>query len=263
MAAHDPEDAPLASSIPAPTENAPPTVVESQDSNPGSGVRVLGLIVLAGLLAGGLSVLVGEAVMEFYRSELNPNMKPVPKVEDAGRVGIARVGSVTLTFAAAGGILGATLGLAGGLSRRSLPSGTRAALSGFVVGLVLGAVVAMVVASLYFKHVDPQSEELLIPLAAHVALWSVVGAVGGLACGKGLGGAGRWKVTLMGGIVGAVAGSVVSEIVGALLFPSARTQLPVPETAIARGMAQMIVASLLAIGVALAAVRSAGRGMEK
>ncbi|MHC5542224.1 hypothetical protein ACYOEI_28715, partial [Singulisphaera rosea] len=113
MAAHEPEDASLASRIPNSAEDAPPTPIDSPSRNRGSAGRILGLIVLAGLLGGGFSALSGEAVMEFYRSELNPNTKSAPSLENASRMSSARVGSVSITFAAASGILGAALGLAG------------------------------------------------------------------------------------------------------------------------------------------------------
>ena len=76
----------------------------------------------------------------------------------------------------------------------------------------------VVLVSVFFKRHDPQSVDLLLPLLTHGAIWSAVGAIGGLAFGLGLGGQGRWKATMMGGLLGAAAATVVYEMVGALLL---------------------------------------------
>jgi H+/Cl- antiporter ClcA len=90
-------------------------------------------------------------------------------------------------------------------------------------------------------------------LLTHGAIWSAVGAIGGLAFGLGLGGQGRWKATLVGGFVGAVAATVVYEIVGALAFATSKTDLPLSASIMARGMAQLLVAILTAIGAVVSA----------
>jgi hypothetical protein len=97
------------------------------------------------------------------------------------------------------------------------------------------------------------------PLLTHGAIWSAVGAVGGLAFGLGLGGRGRWKATLVGGFIGAAVATVIYELVGAIVFPSSKTDLPLSSSSTTRGLALLLVASLSSIGAVLALRRSAKR----
>ena len=85
---------------------------------------------------------------------------------------------------------------------------------------------SLIFLSIFFTRYDPQSGDLVLPLLTHGAIWSAVGAFGGLAFGLGLGGQGRWKATMVGGLVGAAAATVVYELVGALVFASSKTDLP-------------------------------------
>lgn len=114
------------------------------------------------------------------------------------------------------------------------------------------ASVSLVFVSLFFKNHDPLSGDLVLPLLTHGAIWSAVGAFGGLAFGVGLGGPGRWKATTVGGLTGAAAASVVYELVGALVFASSKTDLPLSSSGSARGLALLLVAALSSIGAVLA-----------
>ena len=103
----------------------------------------------------------------------------------------------------------------------------------------------------FFARHDPQSVDLVLPLLTHGAIWSAVGAIGGLALGVGIGGQGRWKATLAGGLVGGGAATVIYEIVGALAFASSKTELPLSSSVTTRVMAQLLVAILSAMGAVL------------
>src|SRR5262249_8977291 len=105
-----------------------------------------------------------------------------------------------------------------------------------------------------FKTHDPQPNELLLPLLTHGAIWSTVGAIAGLMFGLGLGGKGRWMATLVGGLAGAAAATIIYEIVGALAFASSKTDLPVSSSIASRGMAHLLVA-ILSVGGAAWALR--------
>jgi hypothetical protein len=94
-------------------------------------------------------------------------------------------------------------------------------------------------------------------LLTHGAIWSAVGAIGGLSLGLGLGGQGRWKATLVGGFIGAAAATIVYEMVGALAFASNKTDLPLSASIATRGMAQLLVAIFSAVGAASALRQSA------
>jgi hypothetical protein len=83
--------------------------------------------------------------------------------------------------------------------------------------------------------------------------------VGGLAFGLGLGGRGRWKATVLGGLVGAAAGTVLYEIIGAIAFASSKTDLPLSSSIATRAMAQLLVPLLAASGAVLALRQSPGQ----
>ncbi len=169
----------------------------------------------------------------------------------------ARLYSATLTFTTMGGLLGLAMGLGGGIGPALDRCAVRAAILGLVLGAAAAASVSLVLVSIFFKRHDPQSGDLVLPLLTHGAIWSAVGAIGGLAFGLGLGGQGRWKATLVGGLAGAAAATVVYEIVGALAFASSKTDLPLSSSITTRGMAQLLVAILSAVGAVLALHQSA------
>ena len=67
----------------------------------------------------------------------------------------------------------------------------------------------------------------MLPLLTLGSICSSVGAAGGLAFGIGLGGRDRWMKSLLGGLVGAALATVVYELVGAIAFPTDKTELPI------------------------------------
>jgi hypothetical protein len=228
---------------PAPNAPEPPS---------GKLSRLLVFAVVAGLSAGVGSMLVGEAIVSRYQSDLVPALKAHPSAEDIGRFKDARLYSAVLTFTAMGGILGLAMGLAGGMARQSAFASVSAAIFGLMLGTAASGSTALALVSSFYKKHDPQSGELMLPLLTHGAIWSAMGAIGGLAFGLGLGGRGRWKATLIGGLVGAGAAAIVYEIVGALAFPTSKTDLPLSSSLTTREMAQLLVAILSAVGAVVA-----------
>jgi hypothetical protein len=220
--------------------------------------RLLAFAAAAGLLAGVASLVVGEIILKRYQGELAPVLKLRPSAEDLARFRDARIYSATLIFTAMGGFLGGMMGLAGGLARRSASAAVTAAILGLLLGTVVVASEAVAIVPIFFKQHDPQSGDLVLPLLTHGAIWSVVGAIGGLALGIGLGGRGRWMATLMGGLAGGMTATIVFELVGALAFASDKTDLPVSSSITTRAIAQVLVAILSAVGAVLA-LRSAAK----
>jgi hypothetical protein len=214
--------------------------------------RLLAFAITGAVIAGVGSVLAGEVVLNRYQSALTPPPKISPTTEDINRLRDARVLSATLTFTAMGGFLGLALGFAGGLARRSVQAGLRAASLGLLVGAAVAGSLAFLLVSLFFNKYDPHSSDLVLPLMTHGAIWSAVGAVGGTAFGLGLGGKGRWMATLVGGLLGAAAASVIYEIIGAIAFASSKTDLPLSAALTTRILAQFSVALLAAVGAVLA-----------
>jgi hypothetical protein len=259
MARIDPESTPSNGTLPDPEGTSP----ESEPTSwkpPSEGLgRLLALAIVAALMAGAASWLVGERIMDAYRADLLPNIEAHPSAESVRRWRDARLYSATLTYATMGGFLGLAMGLAGGLLRRSALAAARAAIAGFVLGTIAVASASVPLVSYFYQARDPQSTDLVLPLFTHGAIWSAAGAIGGLALGLGLGGAGRWKATMVGAIVGAAAATIVYEIVGALAFATAKTDLPLSASLTTRGMAQLLVATLAAIGAVLALHQTATR----
>jgi hypothetical protein len=210
---------------------------------------------LAALVAAIVSSIAGEAILSSYRGELFPKLKIRPSPEDLRRLDDARTNSATLTFAALGGALGLMLGLAGGLARRSASAGVRSAILGFVLGVAAPACVAIWLVPFFYRNHDPQSNDLLMSLFTQGAIWSSLGAAGGLALGAGLGGRGLWKRALVGGIAGAAAAAIIYEIAGALMFATGKTELPIAASFPARALAQTLVSVLTAAGAVLAVRR--------
>src|SRR4051794_34224821 len=94
--------------------------------------RTWALVIVAGVGAGVLSSLATEVVLKAYASQLRPPMKPMPTMEDARQILLARVASGTGIYGLMGGILGLALGLVGGTASRS----ARAAILAGAMGLV-------------------------------------------------------------------------------------------------------------------------------
>ena len=219
--------------------------------------HLLALALAAALIAGVVSSLAGELILNAYHTDLFPALSINPNPEDMRRWRDARIYSATLTFTTMGALLGLTMGLAGGLARRSVfASAERRFWDSCSAQPPPRAWLSSSCRS-FFKRYDPQAGDLLLPLLTHGAIWSAVGAIGGLAFGLGLGGRGRWKASLVGGLVGAAAATVVYEIVGAIAFASSKTDLPLSSSITTRVVALMLVAILSAVGAVLALNQSA------
>jgi hypothetical protein len=239
-------------SDPAPVDNSPDPAPAGERSFTEPFGRLLALATAAGLIAGMTSVLAGEVILNSYQSELNPTPKVRPNEEDMRHWREARIYSATMTFATMGGLLGISMGLAGGLASRSVIAGLAAGISGLLLGAAAAASISHVLVSNFFKSRIPESTDLVLPLLTHGAIWSAVGVIGGLAFGLGAGGKGRWKATVLGGLVGAAAATIVYEIVGAVAFASSKTDLPLAGSSTTRGMAQLLVTILTAAGAGVA-----------
>jgi hypothetical protein len=215
--------------------------------------RLLGFGLVAGLLAGAVSLGAGESIVGYYRPDLDPAIKRRPTADDMQRLRDARVHSATATFAAMGGLLGLAMGLAGGMAGRSAASLGKAAGAGLLVGACIVGLTAFAAVSLFYKMHDPQSGELILPMLTHGAIWAVAGGIGGLAFGLGVGGNGR-RVTaaLSGGLIGAAIAAVIYEIVGAVAFPTSKTDLPLSSSVATRGLAQILVAISSSLGAVVA-----------
>jgi hypothetical protein len=242
-------------------ENASNPSATEGSSPPSARQRFVGLALIAGVVAGVGSALVGEAIASHYRDALFPAIKAQLDPKDVARLTSARLYSAALTFATAGGLLGLALGAAGGLARRSAGASVKIGALGLVLGTGMVGGLSFLAVSNFYARYDHHSDDLFLPLLTQTASWSVVGAIGGLAFGLALGETGRWKATLAGGLVGGLAATVVYEVVGAVVFASSHTDLPLSHSTASRVMAQLLIAVFVAVGAGLAL--PAGRGSAR
>jgi hypothetical protein len=232
------------------------------------GLRLWALTLGAGVLAGLLSWAAGEPLREVvrprsteFRTREGTRMF-IPPTESAA----ADARNAALSFTVLGGLLGAGLGVAGGLSRKN---GRAAALAG-LLGLVLGAAatggVTILLLPPYFAYQmrtpDEALQGLFWPLLVHLGLWAPAGAVGGLAFAIGHDARGRTLGVIMGGLLGGALGTAVYEIVGAIAFPMDGTPGVISASAGTRLLARIAVTTLAAAGVALGLTMELSPGGE-
>jgi hypothetical protein len=156
-----------------------------------------------------------------------------------------------ITYGALGAALGLALGLAGGSLRGLFFRGLNAGLAGLIFGAVSTAAVAKFAVPLYYRAFDASSDKLahdmLLPFIIHAAIWICAGTAGGGSLGLGLG---SWSVAFrgaLGGGLGALLGTVIYEVAGALLFTMAGTAQPLAEQWEPRMIALLSVTILVSI----------------
>jgi hypothetical protein len=181
----------------------------------------------------------------------------VQKLEGAKRS--AQMLDAALVFGSLGAALGLTLGWAGGSARRSARSAWKAAVVGFLLGGAAGGTSIGAVLPVYFRTFDPDKNELILGLVFHLLISAAAGAAGGAAFGVGLGDRRRGARAVLGGLLGAAAGALVYQVVGAIAFPLDGTSKPISATWVTRLFARLAVAILAAAGTAMGAF---GQGPE-
>ena len=240
MPSSDP--APLPPDLPA-TERFEATAVERPAIPlPISFKGLWGWTLGAGLLAGLLCWSAGEVAWVRVKSAATPKIVAFPTAENRSRMIDDMSSSLAVYFIQQAAILGGVVGLAGGLTRRKPLGGLIAALVGGGLGALAAAAAARGLLPVYFRNVDPQSNELTYPLLTHGGIWAAAGAAAGLAFGLGAGGRGRWVRCAVGGLLGGVFATMVYDLVGAFAFPLDKTSQPVSATVVTRLFAQFAVA---------------------
>ncbi len=225
--------------------------VASDPSAAPSASRLVAMAVMAGLIAGVVSWLIGEAVVTVFRPPYQATHVMGQTIMKASfqDQSAADTKNATLAFAVLGGMLGAALGMAGGLARKSTRAGLESSVVGLVLGVALGALASLALLPVYFMALERAQEELsrdlTLPLFVHGGIWAACGLAGGLAFGIGLG-VGRTRVinAALGGLMGAVVGAVLYEVIGAMAFPTGKTTIPLPIDGKVRLLARLLVATL-------------------
>ncbi len=236
-------------------------VRESTTTMPGAGSvgswpwfgRARVLAIIGGLLAGLVAFTIGEGIHEIIPTEKVQRDLMGSKIWVPTRATSTEAArkNGALIFGVLGVCLGIGMGTAGGLARRSATGTFAGATLGAVLGLALGAGVSWASLSWFITtRLDNTDYDIIISLCMHGLIWGLLGASAGLAFAVGLGEPRLLGKELMAGLVGAVLGTVVFEVIGAVAFPMAETDEPISETWTTRLMARLLVT----LGTALVVV---------
>jgi hypothetical protein len=223
------------------------------EASHGLPIRAWGLSLIAGVAAGLVGWLGGEAVLDHFAAEGKPMNVYGTIVSQASLASIhaAEVKNGMLAFAILGGAVGAGMGLAGGLARGRVRSALLAAAVGLGLGVAVALATTWACGLAYRRWFDEVAENLVASLLFHGAIWSSIGAAGGLAFGIGLGGRGHLARELLGGFLGGWLGTLLFEVIGTTAFPMDRTFQPVSLSWGSRLAGRLAVAVCVAIGTAL------------
>ncbi|MGP0070204.1 MAG: hypothetical protein ACLQGP_42220 [Isosphaeraceae bacterium] len=223
-------------------------------------LRVQWLVALAGLLSGLAAFGIGEAAynrVPARKVKLN-TMGMVADAVTGANQSLAVVRNGAIACAVLGLCLGGILGIAGGLSRRSWSSASKAGAFGATLGAVLAGGVAL--ATLQFfadARVSYANYDIIISIGMHGLAWSLAGVAGGLAFGVGLGDRRLIVRAMLAGLVGAVLGAIAFDVAGAFFFPLAETGDPVSTTWPSRLVARLWVTAATAACIVIALPRPA------
>jgi hypothetical protein len=234
----------------APSEAGP----SPSDRVPGRPSRLRRIALTAGIAAGLVSWLVGEAIYGTFAPppELSKTINFSMSSRLARAQSVANIKNATLNAGVLGAVLGMALGVAGGVARRSTRAGVVAGAVGLVLGGAVAAQMAWALTPIAERNRILASESLVFAFLIHVGVWSAIGAVGGLAFGLGLGGRSTVLRAMLGGFVGASLGTAAYELLGALAFPMAGTSGALSTIWVTRLLALLLVTLPGALGSALA-----------
>ena len=237
----------------------PPDAAIDTPTTAGGGGRFWALVLGAAIVAGLAAWSAGEASLNRIKPRVHAANSRGIVLNLTGRreIALADAQNAGVAFALLGASLGAGLGMAGGLVRRSGGAAVRAALVGLFAGAVACALMSLALLPAYnsykARHPDEASRDLILPLLVHVSIWSAAGAVGGWAFAIGLDARGPHARIALGGLAGAALGAIAYELTGAALFPTALTTQFVSLTWETRLLARLAVTVFAAVGAAIAA----------
>ncbi len=233
----------------------PEIVPAASRPEPGSShPRLLWVWALGAALMGGLmSWYIGERTMDYFK----PSEAALSNRFDPGPLGrelaVLVPRNVAITYGTLGALLGFTMGLAGGLARRSVGTGLAAALGGALLGTLAGAALSFALVPLFMASFDPTQPTLIKMILTRGGIWAAIGAAAGLAFGLGSGHRRHLARVLLGGFLGGIAGTILFEVSNALIDPLGLNDQTIPTTLFARLLASLSVAVGVALGIALTA----------
>jgi hypothetical protein len=140
-----------------------------------------------------------------------------------------------------GAALGMTLGLAGGLSRKSIRAAEISGLAGLLFGASLGFTVPWELLPILF-NLGLGPPHPAFPSLIHTAMYASIGGVAGLAFGAGLCGFGGAVKGLPAGALGAILGAITYNVVHTIVCPYEWDFSPLPQVARSRLFADLCAA---------------------
>jgi hypothetical protein len=207
--------------------------------------RAQWLVAILGLFAGLAAFGIGEVSYKLIPAEhvmVNMMGRIAPAVT-AETQSVADARNAALASGALGACLAGCLGIAGGVSRRSLTAALAGGFLGLTLGSALAAAVSMTTTRCFegVRVIHPE-HETMISMLLHGTIWGVTGATAGLAFAVGSGLRRCYVRITAAGLAGAVLGAIVFDLIGAGLFPLADTGQPISTTWPSRLMARLLVA---------------------
>jgi hypothetical protein len=194
--------------------------------------------------------LAGEVAASYIHWEARPREGKVggrgQGDTDGGRLLIAaqsdaETKNAALAMGVLGGILGVAFGVAGGLCRLSTPRAALGGTTGVMFGTAIGVAVAFVIVPRFY-HQAGRPPNPWLPLLCHTAMYSSIGAVGGLAFGLGFKGWGDAARGFLAGGMGAALGSIFYNVFHTFAFPLEWDFFPMPGKTTSRLLAHLCVA---------------------
>jgi hypothetical protein len=224
----------------------------------------------AGLIAGLISWAGGEAAYDRFTisdaAVYPPNFDQIggyekmalrTKVFSDARVVVESRRTAT-AFGFLGFALGVALGLVGSLAAGSSHVRLITALGGGVLGATAGAVMSLGLVPLFLRYQDPESGIISLFLT-QAAILGAIGATCGLVVGWARGDHSALVQPALGGLVGALLGTILYDTACSLAFPFLRTYEVIPTERVPRLMAHVSVAVCIALLAGLAAEKRARR----
>ena len=228
--------------------------------------RLLTFTIPAAIIAALLGWLIGESKPMWVQPETRKIVTMgtvgwVPTTETTQAAERATAARVNAVF---GGLLGLSLGLAGGLATRSPRRGIIAGLLGMVGAALVGFGVSYAVIPLFHRFRDSLPDDMLASMIMHGAIWTSAAMIAGLALGLSLGrGVSRLGWIVLEAFLGATMGTVVFDVAGSILATADRTGEPVSASSMTRLAARLLIAVSVAIGASLGCKAWGKRGSKR
>lgn len=222
------------------------------------------------LIGGIVAALLATPLGEILRGTFPPastmamiNGQPTPEISKPAQAEADRK-DATLVFGLMAAILAASLGTAGAWASGQKTARLPAVGLGVLLGTAGTAAACWLLAHRFLDYEywaeDNQGENLLFPLLIHAGMWALAGAGGGAALAWGLGGGRIVGSGFLGGLAGAVLGATLYEVIGAVVFPTAKTSQAFAVEWLPRALAISLVCLMSAVCSAVAITDSGRKG---